>query len=79
MSRFWTGLGVGLAVGVVQVAIVACTAREAAKDAYTVQSKACLVAYDDGPHQRDCLAYVRARWTEAGAPAAAVIDGGSHE
>lgn len=65
----------------------ACTKREEAKDAYTVQSKACLVAYDDAAHQKSCLEYVRNRWTEAGAPPAAVnsglaapiTDGGSHE
>ncbi len=80
MSKFWKGLGVGLAIGVVQVAIVACTAREAAKDAYTVQSEACVRAYDGNPTgQRSCLEYVRNRWTEAGAPTAAILDGGSHE
>ncbi len=72
--------GTSIVVGIGLVAFTACTARETAKDAYTVQSKACLVAYDDSTHQRDCLAYVRNKWTEAGAPpAAAVIDGGSHE
>jgi hypothetical protein len=55
---------------------IACSARETAKDAYRVQSEACLQAYDDSQHQKDCLEYVRQRWTEAGAPAP---DGGSRE
>jgi hypothetical protein len=59
--------------------LIACTKREEAKDAYTIQSKACLVAYDDADHQKSCLEYVRNRWTEAGAPPAAQLDGGSHE
>ena len=56
------------------LALAACTARETAKDAYTVQSHACLVAYDTKADQEACLAKVRAKWTEAGAPAA---DGGA--
>lgn len=58
-------------------AIVACTARETAKDAYTVQSHACLVAYDTRPMQVACLEYVRNKWNKAGAPPAADLDGGS--
>jgi hypothetical protein len=60
------------------ISVDACTARDVAKDAYTVQTKACLVAYDDAPHQRACVEYVRNRWTEAGAPPATVGDAG-HE
>lgn len=60
--------------------LVACTARETAKDAYTVQSKACVQIYEaDAPAQRSCLEYVRNKWTKAGAPPAAILDGGSHE
>lgn len=59
--------------------VCSCTKREEAKDAYTIQSKACLVAYDDTDHQKSCLEYVRNRWTEAGAPPAMQLDGGSHE
>jgi hypothetical protein len=60
------------------VVLFACTARETAKTAYEVQSEACRQAYDDQVHQMACLEYVRNRWTEAGAPPAAVIeDGGS--
>lgn len=70
--------GVCLAVLAGGIMVAACTARETAKDAYTVQSKACLAAYDDAAHQKSCLEYVRARWTEAGAPAAAPGDAG-HE
>lgn len=58
--------------------VYACTKQQEAKDAYWIQSHACLQAYDDAPHQKDCLEYVRNRWTEAGAPLAAT-DGGSHE
>lgn len=58
------------------VLVVACSARETAKDAYTVQSHACLVAYDTKADQEACLAQVRAKWTEAGAPPAAT-DGGA--
>lgn len=60
-------------------AMVACTARQAAKTGYEAASQACLVAYDDAAHQKDCLSYVRNRYTEAGAPPAAQLDGGSHE
>lgn len=59
--------------------IQACTDRQAAKTGYDVQSRACLVAYDVPAKQRECVEYVRNRWTEAGAPPAAVLDGGSHE
>jgi hypothetical protein len=59
--------------------VLACAARETAKDAYTLQSNACLVAYTDRAHQVACLDDVRARWTEAGAPPAAALDGGSHD
>ena len=60
-------------------ALVACTARETAKDAYTVQSKACVVAFDGNPaKQHECVEYVRARWSQLGAPPAAVGDAG-HE
>lgn len=72
--------GTSVLIGVGLVAFTACTARETAKDAYTVQLKACEVAYGgDLAGERGCIAYVRNKWTEAGAPAAAVIDGGSHE
>jgi hypothetical protein len=64
---------------IIAVALCSCSARETAKDAYTLQSNACLVAYDDGAHQKECLEYVRNRYTEAGAPPAAQLDGGSHE
>jgi len=60
-------------------ALLACTAREGAKDGYSLKSHACLEAYDDAPHRRSCLEYVRAQYDEAGAPPAATIDGGSHE
>jgi len=59
--------------------VAACTTRQEAKNAYLVQSQACFVAYDDPPHQKLCVEYVRNRWTEAGAPPAADLDGGSHE
>ncbi len=72
----------GLFVGGAAVALVwlatACTARETAKDAYTVQQKACEQAYDEPAKQRECVEYVRNRWTEAGAPPAAQGDAG-HE
>jgi len=58
------------------VALAACSARETAKDAYTVQSHACLVAFDTKADREACLAKVRAKWTEAGAPPAAT-DGGA--
>jgi len=61
---------------VVMLALCACSARETAKDAYTVQSHACIVAYDSKVDQEACLAKVRAKWTEAGAPPAAT-DGGT--
>lgn len=67
--------GVCATVALTAVAI-GCTARETAKDAYTVQSKACLVAYDTRPMQTACLEYVRNRWTEAGAPPATQGDAG---
>lgn len=55
----------------------ACAARETAKDAYSVQQKACVVAFDGLPaKQRECVEYVRNRWTEAGAPPAAQGDAG---
>ena len=82
---FWGGLMLGAPAGALCVALLACTARDTARTAYEVQSKACLVAYDDGAHQKSCLEYVRSRWTEAGAPVAVVldagsiVDGGSHE
>lgn len=60
----------------IALTLSACTARETAKDAYSLQSRACLVAFTTNADQEDCLAKVRARWTEAGAPLA---DGGSHD
>lgn len=78
--KFWTVasiLTVTCTLGVLCI-LDACTARETAKDAYTVQSKACLVAYDTRPMQVACLEYVRNKWNKAGAPAAD-LDGGSHE
>lgn len=59
------------------LALVACSARETAKDAYTVQSHACLVAFDTKADQEACLSKVRAKWTEAGAPPASTTDGGA--
>lgn len=58
--------------------LIACTKQEEAKDAYSIQSHACLVAYDTRPMQIACLEYVRNKWTEAGAPPAATGDAG-HE
>lgn len=58
--------------------IQACTDRQAAKTGYDAQSRACLVAYDVQAKQRECVEYVRNRWTEAGAPPAATGDAG-HE
>lgn len=63
----------------VALLVLSCTKREESKDAYTIQSNACLQAYDDAAHQKSCLEFVRNRWTEAGAPPAAQLDGGSHE
>ena len=77
MRGFYKGLGVGLAIGVVQVSI-ACTQRETAKTEYEYQSKGCLAIYTSSAEQKSCLDYVRNKWTKAGAPPAAV-DGGSHE
>jgi hypothetical protein len=37
------------------------------------------VAYDSKADQTACLANVRARWTEAGAPAAAIDGGSNHD
>jgi hypothetical protein len=57
--------------------MLGCSARETAKDAYDLQSHACIVAFDgDSTKQKDCVDYVRNKWTEAGAPTA---DGGSHD
>jgi len=67
-----------LALVGVMGAVMGCTAREAAKTGYEAASQACIVAYDDAAHQKDCLTYVRNRYTEAGAPPAAVGDAG-HE
>lgn len=65
-------------VTVTGVLVTGCTARETAKDAYTAQSEACVSIYSgDASAQRSCLDYVRAKWTEAGAPAAAQLDGGA--
>lgn len=69
----------GFAIGFAILILIACTKQEEAKDAYTIQTHACLVAYDTRPMQIACLEYVRNRWTEAGAPPAAILDGGSHE
>jgi len=71
--------GLLFVLAVLAALISACTKQEEAKDAYSLASHACLQAYDDGAHQRDCLEYVRNRYTEAGAPPAAQLDGGSHE
>lgn len=74
MKPFELGLALGLTIGIVSVAVVACTAREIAKDAYTIQSESCISIYSgNGAAQKSCLEYVRAKWTKAGAPAA---DGG---
>jgi len=66
-----------LAVGIAG----ACADREVAKDAYDAQSHACLVAFDTRADQEACLAKVRSKWTEAGAPPAATVaqptDGGT--
>ncbi len=69
---------IAAALIVAQMVGIACSARETAKDAYTVQQKACEQAYDEPAKQRECVEYVRNRWTEAGAPPAAQGDAG-HE
>ena len=58
--------------GVILGAIgVACSARTVAKTEYQAQSEACVRIYEgNGAAQKDCLSYVRAKWTKAGAPAA---------
>lgn len=77
MKPFELGLALGLTIGIVSVAVVACTARQVAHTEYDVQSESCVRIYKgDAAAQRSCLDYVRAKWTKAGAPAA---DGGSHE
>ena len=68
--------GASIALGGVLV-LMACTARETAKDAYYVQSHACLVAFTTKADQTECLAKVRGNWSEAGAPPAAALDGGA--
>lgn len=66
-----------LMVPVVLGPVWACSARETAKDAYSIQSHACVVAFDGNPpKQRECVEYVRARWSQLGAPPAAVGDAG---
>ncbi len=65
-----------LLVPVVLGPVYACTARETAKDAYTVQTHACVQIYEgDTAAQRSCLDYVRKKWDTAGAKPAAT-DGG---
>jgi hypothetical protein len=54
----------------------ACSAQETAKDAYSAQTHACLVAFTTSADQEACLVQVRARWNEAGAQPAAQLDGG---
>ncbi len=75
----WGLFAGGASVGLVWLA-TACTARQAAKSGYEAASEACITAYQgDGAGQRSCLEYVRNKYTEAGAPPAAQLDGGSHE
>lgn len=79
ITRSWEAICFGVILGVAAgEAVIACTARETAKDAYSVESRACLVGYTTRAQQIQCLTDVRDRWTEAGAPLAAV-DGGSHD
>ncbi len=78
MRPFDIGLFLGLVIGAAGMGGYGCTARETAKDAYTVQQKACEQAYDEPAKQRECVEYVRNRWTEAGAPPAVQGDAG-HE
>lgn len=71
MKPFELGLALGLTIGIVSVAVVACTARQVARTEYDVQSESCIRIYEgNGAAQRSCLEYVRAKWTKAGAPAA---------
>lgn len=77
MTSFDMGMLAGLALGIGGMGGYACTAREGAKDAYVVQSEACIRAYQgDATKQRSCLDYVRGKWDDAGAPKAAVDGGG---
>ncbi len=80
MRPFDIGLFLGLVIGAAGMGGYGCTARQAAKTGYDAASEACITAYQgNGAGQRSCLEYVRNKYTEAGAPPAARLDGGSHE
>jgi hypothetical protein len=57
-------------------AVDGCSKQETAKDAYYIESQNCITANSSAAMQLSCLNAVRAAWTEAGAPPAAVLDGG---
>jgi len=57
--------------------VVGCTKQQVAKDEYSAQSHACVDIYSgNSAAQKSCLEYVRKKWDSAGAPPAAVTDGG---
>lgn len=50
--------------------------REVAKDQYTLDLQGCIDHNATRATQQACIAQVQATWTEAGAPPAAILDGG---
>lgn len=58
------------------LAMLACTKQTVAKDEYSAQLKACDDTSLSRSEDDNCKTEVRKRWDEAGAPAAALLDGG---
>lgn len=58
--------------------VIACAAvnREIAKDQYTLDLQGCIDHNSTHATQDACIKQVQATWTEAGAPPAAILDGG---